>query len=119
MLTQNVSQFSINLSFDMIKKDNRSMNLMNADFDGCLVLQLAYTKTAAFKVAMAELIRTSNIPRKCPVIANKLFYVNNYTINAKDYPNIIPAMNWRLIMKFYIGKSYQGKMIIKGEVTKR
>lgn len=51
-------------------------------------------------------------------LQNKLYYINNYTINSKDYPNMIPAMNWRITMNFFMAKVYQGQVILKGEVRK-
>lgn len=68
-LNQNVSEFGIQLMFDVIKKDNRNMNLMKYDLDGCKALSMAYFKINAIKVAMTEFLRTSNLPKKCPVLA--------------------------------------------------
>lgn len=66
-LKQLVTEFDVNFSFDMIKKDNRRMNIFRMNMDGCEILASAHDKMNFLKVIFREMFRVSNIPKKCPV----------------------------------------------------
>lgn len=74
MLKRPVNEISIKLIFDVIKKDNRIVNFMKYEFDGCKSLEISSSKLNAKRVASVEFLKTSNLPKKCPILAVSIIF---------------------------------------------
>uniref|UniRef100_A0A1I8PI11 Uncharacterized protein n=1 Tax=Stomoxys calcitrans TaxID=35570 RepID=A0A1I8PI11_STOCA len=85
-LTKNITEFDIAFSFDMVKKDNRKMNIIKIDLDGCASLESSHSKMNFVKVIFRELFRVSNIPKKCPIFARDYtIEITNSSMKILDY----------------------------------
>lgn len=68
MLLNQLNDFDINFRFDMLRGDNTKINLLNMDLNGCQYFKAVYTKNF-MQVGLRELMRVSNLPRRCPLVA--------------------------------------------------
>ncbi|XP_058987886.1 uncharacterized protein LOC131806945 [Musca domestica] len=102
----------------MIRKDNRNMNVFKVDTRGCDALKSSHDKMNLLKVIFREIFRVSNIPRKCPILANKKYFINNYTVNDDDFPPIFPSLEFRIKIDIIVDKDAIATAVIKGRIRK-
>lgn len=65
-LKRYVKEFQLIYKFDMLKKDNKRVNIMSLNLDGCKALEASYTVPLVVAITK-EVFRKSNLPKKCPV----------------------------------------------------
>lgn len=82
ILTRSLNDFGLKASLDMVRKDNRNMNVFKMDTHGCDALKSSHDKMNLLKVIFREIFRVSNIPRKCPIAAVSIFKLSNHWIES-------------------------------------
>ncbi|XP_050334106.1 uncharacterized protein LOC126761770 [Bactrocera neohumeralis] len=109
--------FTAHVKLDMLRANNKKMNLLNMEQDGCKVLNGVHS-SRLLKIIASEIIRVVNLPAKCPLLANKLYIVNNYTLEGQSLPSFIPPLHWVIQTKFKVNNKYLGYMILQGNIFK-
>ncbi|KAH8399133.1 hypothetical protein KR215_002938, partial [Drosophila sulfurigaster] len=108
--------FYLIFNIAMIKKDNSKMSVGRHRLDGCKFLESFYSQVGFSK--FFKRIRTvSNLPKKCPIPANKLFEIRNYTVLAEEYPPGIPAMTYEWGMKIELNEKIIAHIYVLGTTT--
>ncbi|XP_030571405.1 uncharacterized protein LOC115770311 [Drosophila novamexicana] len=75
-LNEAVKQFSVLVDFDILKRDNTKMSVAHIKLDGCQYLRSAFKNNFYGKI-FTRLQKLGNLPKNCPVQANKLFEIRN------------------------------------------
>ncbi|XP_019894289.1 uncharacterized protein LOC109613655 [Musca domestica] len=118
ILTRSLNDFGLKASVDMIRKDNRYMNVFKMDTHGCDALKSSHDKMNLLKVIFREIFRVSNIPRKCPIAANKKYFINNFTLREDDFPPIFPSLEFQMKIEISVDRDEKATGIIKGRIRK-
>ncbi|KAM7357599.1 uncharacterized protein ACRADG_002879 [Cochliomyia hominivorax] len=63
-----VTEFELRFQLDLLKKDNKRVNIIAINLDGCKTLETTYTLPLIVTITK-EIFRKGNLPRKCPVQA--------------------------------------------------
>lgn len=66
VLSRYVSEVELKYKFDMVKKDNKRINILSINLDGCKGLESAYTLPLIATITK-EIFRKGNLPKSCPV----------------------------------------------------
>ncbi|XP_011293154.2 uncharacterized protein LOC105261899 [Musca domestica] len=94
MFNVKVNKLPVIASVFLLTKGKRRLNVFQMSVDICEALN----NTAPNKflsVFKDEMLRTSNIPKHCPLQENVLYSVRNYTVNDESYPPILPDATWQ------------------------
>ncbi|XP_073836020.1 uncharacterized protein [Musca autumnalis] len=118
VLSRNVNNFQLKVSVDMIRKDNRHMNVFKIDTSGCEALKGTHDKMNLMRVVFREIFRVSNIPKKCPIIGNQKYVINNYTLRGTDFPSFFPNLEFQIKIEFTVDNIPTATAIIKGTIRK-
>ncbi|ALC45128.1 CG34260 [Drosophila busckii] len=106
--------FDIHIEMNLIRGDNTVMKLVNAKLEGCKYLGSLYNNFVYGKY-YERILRVSNLPRKCPVPANTLYEIRNFTVvTAGEYPGNMPPVNFQVVLKFSKVKTLLGAFIFEG-----
>ncbi|XP_075163156.1 uncharacterized protein LOC142235783 [Haematobia irritans] len=116
-INEDMKEFDINIVMDMLKKDNRPSRLLNLTTSGCEFLASNH-KGNLFGIITREIFRVSNIPRRCPILKNKLYAIVNYTIKDDDFPIVTPLMEWRIKGEFSVDKKPIVHGLVEGRIRK-
>lgn len=80
VLNRNVSAIDLKFKFDMIKRDEKYVNVFDINIDGCKVLNSANGLPLVAAITK-EIFRKSNFPKKCPVMPVRCFTFNQFLID--------------------------------------
>ncbi|XP_049313709.1 uncharacterized protein LOC115066019 [Bactrocera dorsalis] len=109
--------FTADIKLDMLRANNKKMNLLNTHQDGCKLFS-GLSNSRLLKIISDQIVQVTNIPLKCPLLANKLYIVNNYTLTADPLPSFIQPLHWVIQTKFKLNNKYVGYMILQGNIYK-
>ncbi|XP_036336425.1 uncharacterized protein LOC118746664 [Rhagoletis pomonella] len=114
-LKENLPRFSFGGQVDILRADNRIIRFMDATTDGCKLLN---TKNKLFQLFSKEIIRVSNFPRSCPLSANKLYFVRNYSIDPEEFPVFLPTLHWIVQVQILKEKVVVASVYLQGTVKR-
>ncbi|KAI8116458.1 hypothetical protein CVS40_11475 [Lucilia cuprina] len=117
-LNRYVNEIELKFKFDMLKKDNKRVNILDISIDLCKGLESAYNLPLIATI-IKEVFRKGNLPKSCPIKPDVLYYIRNYTFNEEDYPRYTPIMSFQTSTEIYFDKQYQGFLKLRGRVRKR
>ncbi|XP_064541153.1 uncharacterized protein LOC135430412 [Drosophila montana] len=115
-LNEAVKQFSVLVDFDILKRDNTKMSVAHIKLDGCQYLRSAFKNNFYGKI-FTRLQKVSNLPKSCPVQANKLFEIRNYTITLDKIPVAMPALTYHVRLKILKFDEKIGDVFIEAAVV--
>ncbi|XP_075162981.1 uncharacterized protein LOC142235604 [Haematobia irritans] len=115
MLKKNVTQFDVKINGFLLRKNNSPIKFMTFQLDGCKCM-IAGLKANVLKEVYTELRRVSNMPIKCPLLANKLYEFKNATFNADQFPLALPKVAWRIVADLITAKKVRSNIIVEGRV---
>ncbi|XP_061391224.1 uncharacterized protein LOC133326609 [Musca vetustissima] len=115
IFNRNITKWGFRASVHMLTKGKRRINLFQVDFEGCDALKDSAPNKflAVFK---KELLRSSNIPKKCPFIENVLYVARNYTVDEDAFPAMLPDTAWQFQLNINMNNLNTGIIIISGRV---
>ncbi|XP_050336584.1 uncharacterized protein LOC126763292 [Bactrocera neohumeralis] len=111
------THFTADIKLDMLRANDKKMNLLNTHQDGCNLFSGVHN-SRLLKIISDQIVHVTNLPLKCPLLANKLYIVNNYTLTADPLPSFIQPLHWVIQTKFKLNKKYVGYMLLQGNIYK-
>ena len=78
--------------------NHRNVTYLNATIDYCE--SSIAPNHYVLRFISEEIHRVSNMPAECPLKANVMYEVLNYTIDSK-YAKMLPSLKWMAFLKFY------------------
>ncbi|KAH8399131.1 hypothetical protein KR215_002936, partial [Drosophila sulfurigaster] len=93
-----VNEFNALYHLQIVKKDNSKMTVARLKLDGCKFLASFYSNSMLGKF-FKRIQSASNLPKKCPLPANNLFWIRNYTALPEEYPPFAPAATFLMDLK--------------------
>nr|XP_014102915.2 uncharacterized protein LOC106627349 [Bactrocera oleae] len=111
------ANFTVHAKLDVLRANNNKMNLLNLQQDGCKLISGVHNNRL-WMITSKQIVRVTNFPKKCPLSANKLYIVNNYTLEAESLPSFITPLHWIIQTKFMLNKKYVGYIILQGNIFK-
>ncbi|XP_039971319.1 uncharacterized protein LOC120782854 [Bactrocera tryoni] len=112
---ENVTSYALHSSIDLLRGDDSRLNLMKVPVNGCQLGKLGTIANSMLGVFFKEMRRISNLPLRCPLYANKLYYLTNYTINPDSFPPITIPMQWILTLRILQKQNYVGTLYFHGK----
>ncbi|XP_059216385.1 uncharacterized protein LOC106082514 [Stomoxys calcitrans] len=109
--------FAINAKLDLIKKDNRHTSLMDISMSGCEFLN-GIKNANLIKVIYREVVRVTNLPKKCPFSKDTIYTLKNFTLKDNDFPPVIPTVIWQMQIEFTTANKTIASIVIDGRVRK-
>ncbi|XP_073811877.1 uncharacterized protein [Musca autumnalis] len=100
-----------NLIYIRNQKTSKVLKFVDFKVNICDVLSVSAFPIPVVKNIFDEARRTSNLPYNCPLKANNLYYMNNYTMTSDLIPPYAPIMNFSFIVNIY----ENSKLIIASE----
>ncbi|XP_062135715.1 uncharacterized protein LOC133845300 isoform X2 [Drosophila sulfurigaster albostrigata] len=97
-LAQPVNELNMLYHLQIVKKDNSKMTVARLKLDGCKLLSSFYSNSMLGKI-FKRIQSVSNLPKKCPLPANNLFWIRNYTALPEEYPPFAPAATFVMSLK--------------------
>ncbi|XP_075163189.1 uncharacterized protein LOC142235816 [Haematobia irritans] len=115
--TKRIFEWSGILNIEILPSSKPPTHILtlNANICDCLRSACRNNLVVAF---FKEILRTSNFPPKCPLLANNKYYLKNYTTRAKDYPAYLPTVVWQVHIDMLFNKKSAMIWYIKGRTLK-
>ncbi|XP_017860699.1 PREDICTED: uncharacterized protein LOC108612331 [Drosophila arizonae] len=112
LVTQPVEELSLQVDFDIVKKDNSRISLMHAKLDGCQQFNSA-SKNKLLGEVYERIFENSNFPKACPFLANKVYTIRNYTITLDRIPMALPTLTFNFKLKLFRAKQLFGDVFLE------
>ncbi|XP_075144542.1 uncharacterized protein LOC142219442 [Haematobia irritans] len=95
------SAFVVHFLIDMkLIKLRREMRFLDLRINSCTILKKT-TSNWIMKKFLNEFMRTSNLPTSCPLKANFVYKVNNFTVNDDWIPQMAPLCDFIITIEYY------------------
>ncbi|XP_058987490.1 uncharacterized protein LOC131806807 [Musca domestica] len=114
---KNVQDFDMKMTMFALKQSNHQVNVLNITLPGCKTLSQTQ-RANLLKIVAREVFRVANVPKKCPLLKDTLYSINNYTIRDDDFPVFTPTITWQLHFDILIANQTVAKVTINGRVRK-
>ncbi|KAH8410812.1 hypothetical protein KR222_010798, partial [Zaprionus bogoriensis] len=115
-LTKTVKDFTIVIKQDILKKGNTTMHIARNELNGCKFLAAFYSNTIYAKF-FKRILSVSTLPKRCPIPANQLFEIRNYTTLLDEFPVRLPAMQYQMRLKFSKTGRQFADILVEGAVV--
>ncbi|KAH8274511.1 hypothetical protein KR044_005653, partial [Drosophila immigrans] len=115
-LKETVNSFNLWLDLGIIGKDNTKVSAGRYKLDGCRFLDSFYANNI-FGKFFKRILSVSNLPKSCPVPADKGFEIRNYTVLVDEYPPAVPAVSHQLLVQLERENKIFADVFIQGAIN--
>ncbi|XP_075157926.1 uncharacterized protein LOC142231193 [Haematobia irritans] len=99
-------------------KGQKVVQFLNVKMNACDALNHLSTNPI-LKTLLIELTRSSNLPYTCPVQANHMYKVANFTVTNNIFPSYTPLLQFNYTLNIYENRKTLVSIIIKGATIPR
>ncbi|XP_034101936.1 uncharacterized protein LOC117566504 [Drosophila albomicans] len=114
-LKETANDFNLWLDVGILKKDKTKISIGRHKLDGCKFLESFYSNNI-FGKFFKRILSVSNFPKGCPVPANTVFEIRNYTVLVDEYPPNVPALTHQLTLQIEKDNKIIADVYVEGSI---